>query len=87
MTRYLGEDGKVFISWDSEAEPVDWTTPDVPGSGDHEFCGNCAWDSPGCGCPRDEHYDGADPRSLPVQPREAPPIPVAERRTKEKNDG
>ena len=84
MTRYLNPDGKVSISWDSEAEPVDWTTPNVSGSGDHEYCGNCAWDAPGCGCPRDPYYDGpTNPDALPVQERDAPPIPVAERDAKE----
>jgi hypothetical protein len=75
MTRYLGRAGEVFVKWDGESEPVDWTTPNVIGSGDHEYCGNCGWDVPGCGCPRDAHY-GGDPASLPVQKRDDPPIPV-----------
>ena len=62
-----------------EDEPVDWTTPNVGDGIDDEYCGNCGWDSPGCGCPRDPHYDGSDPRSLPVQERDDPPIPVAAR--------
>jgi len=77
VTRYLGRDGKVSISWDSEAEPVDWTTPNIGDGIDDEYCGNCGWDSPGCGCPRDPHYDGSDRASLPVQKREEPPIPIA----------
>lgn len=74
MTRYLGADGRVHIRWDSEAEPVDWTTPNVGDGINHEYCGNCGWDAPGCGCPRDEHYGGSDPKTLPVQRREDPPI-------------
>jgi hypothetical protein len=75
MTRYLAPDGKVHIIWDSEAEPVDWTTPNVGDGIDDEYCGNCGWDSPGCGCPRDQYYDGTDPKLLPVQKREDPPLP------------
>lgn len=74
MTRYLRPDGKVSVSWDDESEPVDWTTPNTTWHG-HEFCGNCGWDAPGCGCPRDEYYDGpSDPKALPVQRREDPPL-------------
>ena len=73
MTRYLRPDGKVSVSWDDESEPVDWTTPNSTWR-DHEFCGNCGWDAPGCGCPRDSHYDGSDPSTLPVQRREDPPL-------------
>jgi hypothetical protein len=40
----------------------------------------CGWDSPGCGCPRDEHYQGTDPQLLPVQERDDPPIPIEHRR-------
>ena len=79
MTRYLRADGRVSISWDDESEPVDWTTPNVGDGIDDEYCGNCAWDPPGCGCPRDPDYaaiTGSDPRALPVQRREDPPLPV-----------
>ncbi len=77
MTRYLGADGRVQVRWDSEAEPVDWTTPDSPDPDrDHAYCGNCGWDVPGCGCPRDPRY-GGDAASLPVQRKSDPPIPDA----------
>jgi hypothetical protein len=75
MTRYLGTDSKVHILWDSEAEPVDWATPNVGDGIDDEYCGNCGWDAPGCGCPRDPHYDGTDVKLLPVQKRDDPPLP------------
>jgi hypothetical protein len=74
VTRYLREDGTVSVSWDTEAEPVDWTTPNTTWHG-HEFCGNCGWDAPGCGCPRDDRYQGSNPGTLPVQRREDPPLP------------
>lgn len=80
MTRYLGADGKVHISWDSEDEPVDWTTPNLGDGIDDEYCGNCGWDSPGCGCPRDPRYDG-DASSLAVQRRTDPPLPMPTKRT------
>ena len=74
MTRYQRPDGKVSVSWDDESEPVDWSTPNMGDGIVDEYCGNCGWDSPGCGCPRDPHYYGSDPRTLPVQRREDPPI-------------
>ena len=37
VTRYLGRDGKVFVSWDGEDEPVDWTTPNVGDGIDDEY--------------------------------------------------
>lgn len=79
MTRYMRADGKIGISWDDESEPVDWTTPNVGDGIDDEYCGNCGWDAPGCGCPRDPNYaavTGSAPRALPVQRREDPPLPA-----------
>ena len=40
-----------LIKWDPGDE-IDWTTP-RPTYRDHEFCGNCGLDAPGCGCPCD----------------------------------
>jgi len=83
MTRYLAPDGKVHLIWDSEAEPVDWTTPNSGDGIDDEYCGNCGLDSPGCGCPRDPHYVGTDPEQLPVQRREDAPLPWPDRKPEE----
>ena len=38
--------------WDKPGDPIDWTTPNSYWHA-HEFCANCGWDAPGCGCPRD----------------------------------
>lgn len=43
--------GGQIVSWEP-GDPVDWIFPNSTWHG-HEFCGNCGWDAPGCGCPRD----------------------------------
>lgn len=73
MTRFRFPDGKLYIKWD-EGDPVDWTTPGSEWHG-HSFCGNCGLDDDGCGCPRDENYEG-DASALAVQNRDDEPIPV-----------
>lgn len=73
MTRFIRpSDGQKVIKWDP-GDPVDWTTPDSDWR-DHWFCGNCGLDKPGCGCPRDEHFDG-DASALPVQKPGDDPLP------------
>lgn len=56
MTVKTMGNGKKIIAWEPGDE-IDWTTPDAQGTpGDdlgHTYCGNCGWDVPGCGCPRD----------------------------------
>lgn len=59
MTIHVRPDGTKQISWVSPGEPVDWTTPDSEWR-DHQFCGNCGLDVPGCGCPRNDPQAAAD---------------------------
>lgn len=74
MTRFIRpSDGQKVIKWDP-GDPVDWTTPNIRDGIDDEYCGNCGLDVPGCGCPRDEHFEG-DASALPVQERGADPLP------------
>lgn len=51
VTIFTQPNGKTMITWEPGDEP-DWTTPNSAYR-DHEFCGNCGLDVPGCGCPRD----------------------------------
>ena len=80
MTRFRTADGRLLIKWDA-GDPVDWTTPDVGDGISDEYCGNCGLDVPGCGCPRDDHYDAdqydhpVKAADLPVQAREDEPLP------------
>lgn len=74
MTRFIRpSDGQKVIKWDP-GDPVDWTTPDSGDGISHEYCGNCGLDVPGCGCPRDEYFEG-DADALPVQRPDDPPLP------------
>lgn len=80
MTRYLGQGGVIYLLWDDESDPVDWTTPNTGDGIDDEYCGNCGLDSPGCGCPRDPDYRGSHPATLPIQLRSDAPIPIGARK-------